>query len=311
MNWRLKSKIQNMVALLPSSFSYSIYYWMQRHFGSLQNVSPINSFLSGLSVCERIEKVCRSPVGGVFLEVGTGRRVGIPLAFWLLGASKVTTVDVNPYLKEELVRADIEYIRKNPDEIERILDGRLYNDRLNMFLRFTNKSWRLNDLLEFCGIEYIAPADASKLELPSNSYDFYTSNDVFEHIPKDSFGAILKEGNRLIKKDGIFVHRIDYSDHFSYSDKSISPINFLQFSEEEWRKLAGNRYMYMNRLRVDDFCTLFQAANQKILLIDSDEDSSVPDILKLNNFKLDKQFSGKPEKVLATTGSWFITEKCG
>ena len=258
MNWRLKAKIQKMVALLPASLSYSMHYWIQRHFGSLQNISPVSNFYAGLSICDRIEKVDRCPAGGVFIEIGTGPRINVPLTFWLLGASKVTTVDLNPYLKEELVREDVNYIRNNADEITRMFGTRIYNDRLNTILNFTSSSYELSDLLEFCRIEHVAPVDASKLEIQSDYYDFYTSNVVFEHIPENSLKAILKEGNRLLKRDGIFVHRIDFKDHFSVSDRSISPIHFLQFSEEEWHKIAGNRYMYTNRLRIDDFCDLFR-----------------------------------------------------
>ena len=119
--------------------------------------------------------------------------------------------------------------------------------------------------------------------------------------------AILREGNRILKKTGIFVHRIDYSDHFSQADKSISQINFLQYSIDEWRTIAGNKYMYVDRLRVDDFCELFHEAGHEILLIDSDEDASVRELLKRGDFKLDKQFVDKSEEVLATTGSWVVT----
>jgi hypothetical protein len=30
------------------------------------------------------------------------------------------------------------------------------------------------------------------------------------------------------------VHNIDFTDHFSHSDPSISSVNFLQFSESQW-----------------------------------------------------------------------------
>ena len=51
---------------------------------------------------------------------------------------------------------------------------------------------------------------------------------------------------------------VDYSDHFSHSDQTISSINFLRYSDDEWQRYAGNRYMYMNRLRHDDVLALFR-----------------------------------------------------
>jgi SAM-dependent methyltransferase len=306
MRWRLKARIQRTACLLPASFSYSAYYWIQRHFGSLRSIRPMGHLRAGLDVCDRIVRAGRSPIGGAFLEVGTGRRIGMPLAFWLLGASRVTTVDVNPYLREELVREDVDYMRENPDEVEGMFRTRIHDDRLNKLLDFTSNSWRLAGLLAFCGIEYVAPGNAAQLGAPPNSYDFHTSFYVLEHIPQGTLKAILMEGKRLLQRGGIFVHCIDFSDHFSDSDRSISKINFLQFGAEEWHKIAGNRYMYMNRLRVDDFCGLFQGIDLRIHFVDAGRDPSVLEILKSGRMELDAQFLGKPEQVLATTGAWIV-----
>ena len=45
----------------------------------------------------------------------------------------------------------------------------------------------------------------------------------------------------------------------------IYPINFLQYSDAKWDRYADNRYMYMNRLRHDDFLALFHSSGHKIL----------------------------------------------
>ncbi|MFM6054304.1 MAG: hypothetical protein ACKPA7_22215 [Sphaerospermopsis kisseleviana] len=49
---------------------------------------------AGIETCKRIENVGQSPVGATFLEVGTGRRINTPLAFWLLIAERIITVDL-------------------------------------------------------------------------------------------------------------------------------------------------------------------------------------------------------------------------
>ncbi len=163
MNYKLKAKIQNLVNVLPTSLSYPLYYWMRRHFGGLrkENLNPMSRLKARIETCKRIEKIGRSFVGATFLEVGTGRRLNTPLAFWLLGAERVITVDLNPYLKEELVKNDLDYIQKNKIQIQ------------------------------------------------------------------------------------------------------------------EWDKIAGNRYMYMNRLRHDDFINLFQDLNCKILINEPDMDKNL------------------------------------
>lgn len=205
-------------------------------------------------------------------------------------------------MKEELVRADLDYLIKNKTEIESLFGNRIFNNRLNALFEFIQYSYELNSLLKFLNIEYIAPGDASHLNLPEGSVDLHTSYTVLEHIPPEIIKAILKEGQRILKNDGLFIHKIDYSDHFSHSD-----INFLQFSDNDWDKIAGNRYMYMNRLRHDDFINLFQDLNFKVLIEEPDIDKNL--IAQKLNFELNPRFASKSDEVISTIGSWIITHR--
>lgn len=309
MKWKLKAAVQKLVAGLPASWSYPLYYWLQRHCGTLRHVVPVGPMQAGREVCRRIEQAGRRPAGGIFLEIGTGRRLNMPLVYWLAGAAEIVTVDLNPYLKEELVREDLAYVAQHRAEIETLLEGHLESGRLEALLQFAARRWRLADLLAFCRIHYIAPADAALLPLPPRCIDFYTSYNVLEHIPPEALRAILTEGNRVLKRDGLFVHRIDHSDHFAHSDRSISTVHFLRFDATQWAKIAGNRYMYMNRLRADDYESLFQALQQQIVLDDPVVDAAALGLLRGGQVPLDSSFRDKDEAVLATVSSWVVTEK--
>ena len=61
MKWQLKAKIQNLVSLLPSSISYSTYYWIQKNFGSLKanQLSPVSRIVGGIETVNRIRKLDR------------------------------------------------------------------------------------------------------------------------------------------------------------------------------------------------------------------------------------------------------------
>lgn len=306
MNWRTKAKIQNLVSFLPSSLSYSAYYIMQRNFGSLKDkkLNPLSHLIAGLETVKRIEQAGRSPVLSTFLEVGTGRRINTILAFWLLGAEKIITVDLNPYLKEELVKADLSFIVRNRSEVEKLLGEKIFKNRFNDLLKIIQAPYLVRDLLDFLNIEYIAPGDAMHLDLTEKTIDFHTSYTVFEHIPYDILRKILIEGKRILKANGLFIHKIDYSDHFSHSDKTISAINFLQFSDEEWAKIAGNRYMYMNRLRHDDFLNMFAEVDIPILFQEVLSDANLASLL--DSIRLDPQYARKSKEVLQVTSSWLV-----
>jgi SAM-dependent methyltransferase len=310
MHWKLKARIQNAVSLLPSSASYAAYYWIQRRFGGLRHLNPISRLTAGIETWKRIQEQGYTPSGKVFLEVGTGRAPIVPLAYWLMGADKVVTVDLNPYLKEELVGESLCYISDNQEAVLSLFGPLIEKKRFNKLLAFIRTSRpTLSEFLELCRLDYIAPGDAANTHLPDQSIDFHTSYTVFEHIPLEVLRRILKEGNRLMRKNGLFVHKIDYSDHFSHSDNSISAINFLRYSDNEWEMYAGNRYMYMNRLRHDDFLGLFESVGHRIIEAQPDLDQQSRKLLRTGDLRLNERFSSKPEEILAIRGAWMITQK--
>jgi hypothetical protein len=308
MYWKSKSMIQNTVSLLPSELSYRVYYWLQRHFGALRQINPASRLAAGRDTWLLIQKQSKDPVDSVFFEVGTGRVPIVPLAFYLMGAKKTITVDLNPYLVADLIKETIDYIVENHSQVIEIFGELLVSERMDQLITFAEQdNFALSSFLELCKITYIAPGDASKTNLSEDSIDFHTSYTVFEHIPASILEEILKEGDRITRPSGLLVHRIDYSDHFSHSDHSISPINFLQFSDSEWSKYGDNRYMYMNRLRHDDFCTLYKSIGQTILKVKPDINPDCLRLLNTGEFVVNSRFSEKSINVLSTTGSWFVT----
>lgn len=62
----------------------------------------------------------------------------------------------------------------------------------------------------------------------------------------------------------MLVFSIDYKDHYSYFDKSISPYNYMRFSQKEWRKYNSSLH-YQNRLRHSDYRKMMLDAGFAIL----------------------------------------------
>jgi SAM-dependent methyltransferase len=308
MRWKLKAAVQNAVAKLPSDASYATYYWLQRRAGRLQRFNPTSRLRAGAEICERIEGCGRPITGKRFFEVGTGRAPLAPISFWLLGAEETITVDLNPYLQAELVRTSLAYMDAHEGEIRQLYGDALRPDRWAELLRLA-RSGRptLEDLLDLCRIRYVAPGDAAATDLPDAHVDYHVSYTVFEHIPPDVLEAILREGNRIVRPGGLFVHCIDYSDHFSHSDPTISAINFLQYDDRVWARYAGNRYMYMNRLRHDDFLDLFARVGHQVIQEEPATDERCREILSGGSFPLDDRFRAKAVETLAIRGCWMTT----
>ena len=170
----------------------------------------------------------------------------------------------------------------------------------------TQRGSSIASLLDAMSIQYLAPADAAHLRLPSKCVDYHISYTVLEHICPEILIELLLEGKRVLKEEGLFIHCIDFSDHFSHSDRSISSINFLQFSEYKWKKYAGNRYMYHNRLRIDEFIALFNKIDLKVISLETRVNPVVKEELSKGLMCLDERFRDKPIEVNATANAWVV-----
>jgi hypothetical protein len=251
---------------------------------------------------------CHVPVAGArILEVGTGRLLEVPLGFYLGGAAGTTTVDLNRYLKSELVMESIQAMAHRRESILalfRPVSSSGLEDRFERLIA----SGSLQSLMTVAGITYLAPADAGHLPLASASVDIHTSFTVFEHVPRAVLVSILQEASRLLSPHGVALHRIDMSDHYAHDDPSISYINFLQYSQDSWQRLAGNRFAYHNRLRAADYRLIYQEAGHRILEWNEHRDTRSVEVLR-QGFRLDESFRGLAEDELGVCGLSVIS-KC-
>ena len=89
----------------------------------------------------------------------------------------------------------------------------------------------------------------------------------------------------------------------------IDPISELTAGITIWEKIAGNRYMYMNRLRHDDFIAIFATAGHRILLSVTDINKESEALLENELIKLDNRCKSKSRNVLSIIGSWIVSKK--
>lgn len=309
MNWRLKALVQNTVALLPSSISDAVHYQLQLRFGRMHEETPLVWMTVATELCERIERTGGVIAGASLVEIGTGWRINLPIALWLCGVDAVTTVDQKRLVRDTLVRRDLAFIAKHGSEVATALGARLNHDRLESLAAFSSGAWLLADLFHLCNIGYHAPLDSGRLPLDAASVDHHVSCAVMEHVPRPALSGVLAEAHRVLKSAGTSAHRIDLNDHFRTFDRSVSPINFLRYSERRWKIIAGNRYMFVNRLRVDDFVRLFTEAGFDVVVCDRYANPLGFESLRDPSFRVDASFQGKSESDLATTTAWLAARK--
>jgi len=305
MNWKLKAAAQNVVAILPSGISYRAHYYVQRRWGGLRNPDRFRGLKAGADTWRHLQESGFNPNGKVFFEVGTGRAPIEALAFWLLGARKVITCDLNPYLREELTVEYIRHIVANVAEVHKILGDQLKEDRFRELCTFVRVGvFQMSKFMEMAAIDYRAPYDAQRTDLPDYSIDVHTSYAVLEHIPGPIIAGIMREARRILRPDGIGIHLVDYNDHFSHNDPNLHWLNFLRYSNSMWSIIGGNRYMYVNRLRHDDQLAIGEEAGLRTKTLATRRDERVPGNLADGTIKIAKRFRKKSPTTLAVQSAW-------
>lgn len=268
MNFRLKAAIQWLISCLPQS--NRVNRLMQLH---VTKSLPI----SDSELCARIEIVNRHlksyyDINGRLpekvLDIGSGSDLSLPL---------LMTKQVN-----SVIASDVNRLANN------YLIGNIVN-RIGLIS------------LDESGLEYVV-YQPPILPFENSYFDMITSTSVLEHVPKSQLPVLANEIFRLLKKGGVSTHHIAHKDHWSDSDVAIPPMNYLKYSEKEWKKY-NPPLLYQNRLLSTDFVSIFGNAgfNTMRMLTKVAE----PD------FEIAECFKSHGIEDLCTTHTWLTLTKEG
>ena len=248
MRWLAKALVQKSLSALPRAERAN--YVLQRHVTRSLPGSEAGFWRR----CERAAKHFaafeehgpRRPLAeAVFYEFGAGWDLAVPLSLWALGVERQVLIDLRPNVHVDLVNVSIERLKTLSAERSLRDPGGPIASVDELEARF--------------GIRYLAPRDARATDLPTRSVDVVTSTSTLEHIPEGDLVPLLAECRRLLRPDGVMSSRIDLSDHYSHFDHSLSPYNFLRYSDRTWAVLNSS-LLHQNRLRRPDYISAFERA---------------------------------------------------
>lgn len=233
MDWRLKCLVMHALDHMP--MRQAAHKLLQRYFGGryFQTLTP--ALLSAYSF--HVENFKRLPAGSTVFEFGAGRNLLAPLLLSNAGASRLIAADLERI-------ATLEQINHMILQLKDVRPG-----KWPMVSTF-------DDLARFYRIEYRAPFDARTIDFADGSIDFIYSTSTLEHIPPEDIGTLLRECKRVLSSQGLMSFLIDYHDHYASADRSISMLNFYQFSDRQWRLFNPGSH-YQNRLRHCDHERIF------------------------------------------------------
>jgi SAM-dependent methyltransferase len=258
MRWIAKAAVQKALSALPNeeAVNYRFQRYVTRTLPRTGSDFDLHIELPARHL-KMLEKHGDVAVGDArFFEFGAGWDLVGPLTYYALGVNTQTLIDIRPNLRFELVEHAWTELKQKGETIEAAA-GRPVRD-------LGAEPPDSAPALEHFGISYRAPCDARDTGLPADSFDFISSTDTVEHIPRPDLERIFVELARILRPNGLISCTIDLRDIYSYFDPSISQYNYLRFSDRTW-SLANSGLHYQSRLRLPDFCEIIEAAGLEIV----------------------------------------------
>lgn len=206
--------------------------------------------------------------GKAVLELGVGWKPVIALLMKCIGASEVIMLDQKRYITDKLLLSTISDLFAFEERIisdlqKRKLPWAEFQRNLTSLRSKNLMGLKIDSLLNTVGLNYVAPYKANLFPFADSSIDLLYSRQVMEHVPESQIKLIYQEAFRVLQKTGLMFHIIDVEDHWSYSDKKITGLNFLKYNDFEW-KLINSPIAYQNRLRTQEHINLIKDSSFEI-----------------------------------------------
>ena len=306
MNYIVKSLIQNIFSRFPDKFGTFLYKKIQNKYSlKFSEVNEKAKFYKAYNSVLFLKSSEEDFLKKRILEIGTGFCPTASLCFWMLGFESVFSIDLNRNINKKLFDSFLNWLNNNQNQILSLRG--FQKNRINFLLSLKKFNFENQiRMLEKKGFFYKAPLNIVDAEFEYKSFDYIYSYDVLEHVPPYEIEVIFSELKKILKDSGLMIHRINYADHFSKTDKKISKINFLKLNKFQFKLLAGNKYMYMNRLRECDFVKIFNVLQLVIIHKESTVDLNIKNQLLEKKIKVHKDFIKKDIDSLATLSSEFF-----
>ncbi len=309
-HWLIKSAAQRLISVLPASHKWNTLF--QKHVTRSLDLTA-GRFEVRLDHCRRhldhlLESEPSCSRGFTVVELGTGWFPVVPVGLFLCGAGDIWTFDIAPLLSADRIKAMLarfqEYERSGA--LKAILPH-VVPDRVARLGEISKRAEELSPeaLLEELNI-HVRVQDAQDTGLPAGTLDLFVSSGVLEYIPRQVLESILTEFKRAGSAHSIQSHYLNLLDQYSYFDASITPFNFLQYSEQRWKYL-NSPLTWQNRLRISDYRELFVkcgfAISKELNTSGTSED--------LRKIRLAPEFKKYSEADLLVLISWLVAKAEG
>jgi SAM-dependent methyltransferase len=304
MNWQIKGLAQNVLSVVPGGNRLNDFF--QRTVGGLRDLSrEIGIKVSDWSIFVSNLNELGFPVRGVrCFEIGTGWFPTLPVCFSLAGAARCSTFDLVAHLSPNLTFKMLAALEPHLHSFAGLTSRPAAE--IDAAYRRLRSAGSVPELLSAAGVDYHAPADATATDLLPGTVDLVFSNSVLEHVSRGTISAMMRESYRVLRPGGLAVHSVNCGDHYAYFDRRITAINYLTYTDREWR-FWNNRILFQNRLRPRDLLGLAKEAGFEIVLHKQKPRKEL--LAALPGLRIAPEFQGYPPEELCCTSVDFVARK--
>ena len=239
-NWKIKSLLYRLLNFFKL---YKALFFIQKKITKRSNID-----LKEIAFYWQYHlKYLKENNSKTILEIGAGKSLAqnIFLSYSFKQKIEQTLIDVSRMI-------DLDLFNKANDQISKLLG-------VNK-LPFAKS---IDDLKKNYNLNYLAPMSLSQIIKDKLQFDACISSTTLEHLSEEDLKKTFLLLKKIIKKEGIISAAIDYSDHYSHTDKNIDNLNFLRFTNDEWNK-HNTPMLFQNRLRHQDYRKFFKLNKYKI-----------------------------------------------
>jgi SAM-dependent methyltransferase len=124
---------------------------------------------------------------------------------------------------------------------------------------------RFEDLYNLLGFKYIVDKNGDFSQLGVNTFDYVVSAAVLQHVDENIMSKFINDIATTLKPGGYSYHSINLRDQLLDYDNSVSPKQYLRYSDHVWNRWFNNDITHVNRIQRPEWLELFKKAGLELV----------------------------------------------
>ena len=252
----------------------------------------------------------RIPRPRFVFEQGTGWHGSEVLAFYLLGAERIVTVDTSRWLRKGSLDQTARTLIQNKNELRPAYQAYLgsemhvFTARLKALEEMDGDT---SQLIERGTVEYVVDKNLTWVPKGFDQFDLVFSNSVLQRLPVSDLKVFLQSKRNVRARH---VHRIDCADFQAMRNKRLHKLEYLFVDEKAWNSWTSKYLNYQNRLRSFEFVTLVKDLDYAPAVVDEYVEQKSIDFLRAHANSL-SHYGDRDLRDIAITNFTLIAQAAG